>query len=151
MDGALAHHRHHRQRTRAREALLSQQPLHLNATTRSPRVIRGPGLQHNRAPIVEPHRSHFCHRIRDEQLLNRHSAQHLSTPLNSPRRHLHDPANTAIQAGKEDARYHTACRLPTKDRGGIGIGQENFAIGHMPSCTAIRVTMIVRTSDLDHG
>jgi hypothetical protein len=84
MDSTVAHHRYHRQRTRAREALLSQQPLNLNATTRSPRVIRDPRLQHNRASIVEPHRPHFCHSIRDEQLLNRQCAKHLSTPLNSP-------------------------------------------------------------------
>jgi hypothetical protein len=38
-------------------------------------------------------------------LLNRHCAQNLSTPLNSPGRHLHDPANTAIQAWNEAVRY----------------------------------------------
>ena len=62
MNSTLAQHRHHRERTRAREALPSQQPLNLNTTTRSPRLTRDPRLQHNRPSIVEPHRPHLCHR-----------------------------------------------------------------------------------------
>ena len=116
MDSTIAHHRHHRQRTRAREPLLSQEPLNLDATTRSPRLIRAPRLQHNHPSIVEPHRLHGCHSVRGEQLVNRHRAQHLTTPLNSPGRHLHHPANTAIRAANEVVRCYALCRLSTRSR-----------------------------------
>ena len=108
MDSTATYHRNHRQRPRAREPLLSQQALNLNATTRSPRVSRDPRLQHDRAPIVEPHRSHFRHPLQDKQFFNRHSVQRLSAPFNSPARDVHDSANTAIETCD-------GCRLSTRD------------------------------------